>query len=271
MPIELDALIKTTEATETQLEKDIEDGKAAQARLAQVKAILTDLESNQKRRADLGATATTQLGKATAQAATITTGLAPLDTKLTALPAPITVAELDALADADLVDPPVAGVTKYDDYATAMATKDAALTKALTEVQEARATEAAARQQLDRAEASLRAACDAATAAAAKAQAAFDGAQAAGDTARLYWSVRQTKPLLAAVTDPATTKAVDDAKAALKTAFDAYADAVSERLAKEAALPKAQAERGKAADDLGAATALVLKRLAKEIAKVPVP
>ncbi len=115
MPTELDALIKTTEATETQLKKDIEDGKAAQARLAQVTAILTDLESNKKRHGDLGAGADTQLAAATAQAATITTGLAPLDTKLAALPPAISVAKLDEFADADLVDPPVAGVTKHDD------------------------------------------------------------------------------------------------------------------------------------------------------------
>ncbi|WP_437576623.1 hypothetical protein [Sorangium sp. So ce887] len=270
MATELDKLIVTEKGQQDALAKDISKGLAAQAGLAQVQAVLADLTALQRRRESLVEGAEARLAAANASAGEVTAGLVAVDAMFTNLPGTLKLTDLDALVAADLPAPPDATKKTYAAYVAARATADADAATATTAVALARDGEAQARVSIDRAEATLQAAVDvAATAAAAAKSALADAlrAKSAGDFAGAYWFEQRAKALAAVVSDAATSKAVTDAEAALRTAFDGAADATDLRIKAETALGQKQADRSKAGDQLGSAAGQVLKQLSNAVAK----
>lgn len=275
MATDLNALIATENGQKDALEKDISDGLAAQAKLSRVEEILKDLKSMRDRIQAAAASADARLEKAKATAAEVTTGLAPVEAMLADPARKPTLKQLDDLVAATLPEPrPDPAKEKYADYVAALAAADVALEVANAAAVRARDAEARARLAVDWAEAALEVEVNRAIKAAAAAKAALEealNARASNDVARVYWAQARAKALLGVVNSAATAKAISDAEAALVTATNAFAEAVSARLTAEAEIPKMQGNRSKALDQLGAASAKVLDLLVHLVANPPPP
>lgn len=268
MGIDLDTLIATEQGQRDALDKDISKGLSAQIGLAQKDALLADLSAIAQRRKDVVNSAEVSLKAATAAAADVTLGLSAIDAFLTKLPGTLKLSDLDALIAADLPAPPFQAKQKYSDYVDAQAKASAAVLTATTALTQARLDEARARVTIDRADLALKASVDVAVTAAALAKAALtDGlnARSASDLAAAYFAEVRAKDFVAVVS--ATATAVTSAEAALVTAVDSAADATNVRLTAEADLTAKQAARTAAGDQLGNATAHVLKQLRDAVKK----
>ncbi len=270
MPTNLVTLIASEKLQKTVLEQDISRGSAAQIKLAQVNALVDELSAADQRLQQLAAGADQRLADAKAKAAEVTTALAPIDAFLATLPAGAKVAALDALVDDDLTaTPPDPAKPAYGDYVAALAAADQAVAAAALAITLAADTTARAEVDVTRAEEALELSLGQAARLAADAKAALDEAlraKSGKDRARAYWAAFRAKALVDQVNAAGATTAVTDAKKAHKDKVDAYADAVAQRLAADAALAKAQADRSKAADQLGAVSALVLAAIQAKIA-----
>jgi hypothetical protein len=271
MATNLDTLTGQEKTLIDSIGQQITQGAAAQAKLAQVQALYTELLGMQQRRKTLvgdGAghtgSADASYADATHQADAAVAALGPVDTMLAALPV-ATQSALDDAFKAPLASPPDPAKTKFSDYVDALAAAQAALTAAGPAADHARVTSSRAREDATAAENSLQAAVDRALAALKETQAARDEALKANgnkDIARAYFYDARAKAAAKIAEATETSKAVTDADAALKAAYDAYADATDKRLQADAATIKAKADLAVAADQLGIAQVLVLKALA---------
>lgn len=275
MATDLDALIATEKGQKDALEKDISDGLAAQAKLAQVNQVLSDLASVRDRREAVADGAEARFDKAKAAATEATAALAPVDAMLDEAARKPTRKQLDDLVASTLPEPrPDPTKEKYADYVAALAAADVALEAAKAAAVRARDAEVRARLAIDWAEAALQAEVDRAVLAAAAAKAAAAEAlkaRASNDVGRAYWAQARAKALAGVVNGAVMAKAIADAEAALVTATNAFAEVVSARITAEAEIPKMQANRTRAVDQLGAASAKVLDRVLALVANPPPP
>jgi hypothetical protein len=280
MATDLDTLTGQEKKQKDTIEHQIAAGLAAQAKLAQVQALYAELVALQERRTALVGDGGAHVGSvdagyadASKGAADVLTALGPVDAFLGALPGTLTQADLEAVVNAALPSPPDSSKLKIGDYVDALAKEQNTLATAVTDAAKARVTVTRAREDLTAAEAALQAVADRATVALREAQAAKDEAlraRSGNDIPRAYWYDTRAKAAAGIVTASATKKAIGDAENALKAAYDAYADAVDKRLAAEDAVVKAQANVATLSDQLGDATAQVLKALAAVVkAKSP--
>ncbi len=266
MANELEALIKTEAGQQTALSGDITKGLSAQLALAQVTAILADLSATQLRRNGIINGAEERYTAAKASAGRATTGLADVDAMLARLPGTLTVAKLAAIVLEDLPTPPDATKKKHADYTAALAAVNTAVAAAYAALVAARTAETRARSAIDTAEAALQDTVAAPTTATAEAAAALADAlraRSAGDFAGAYWHELRVQSLVAEVMDAST--AVAAAEAALSAAMDAAAVAIDARIKAEQTLAVAQSKQPKAIEELGKASAQVLKKLSDAV------
>ncbi|APR76905.1 Hypothetical protein A7982_02252 [Minicystis rosea] len=274
MATDLNTLVAKEKAQKDALEQDVAAGATAQAKLLQVASVYDDLLAIQKRQAALAGGADARLANAKSRAAAVTAGLAPIDTMLASLPGGLKLKDLDDIVAKDLPKPPTASLKKWSEYVTALATAQTNLDTAQNNTERLRLAATRAQEDLALAEADVASSTDRAARAADDAEASLADAlraRGAGDFARAYWLEARAKALIAVVNAPETQKAVDDAKTALLSAANAYANATDKRLTAEADLVKKQADRTKAADQLGDASSQVLDALVAAIAKAKAP
>jgi hypothetical protein len=276
--IKLDVLLEQKRKQKSDLEVAIAGGTAAQGKLAFLSGVLADLDALEKRRQRLIADADKRFADAKTKASDVNTAVAPITTMLGSLPGKpkLELTALDAIVTQTLTVCPDPTKTKYGAYVTAFNEARAKLDESAAAAVQARDAAEVARIAIDRAESALQAMVDRDVATAKEAEAALsDGlrARSSADYARAYWAKSRITALVAvvapsdAVIASAKLKAFQNAKLAVTTAIDVYADAVSARLVAEAALAEDQAKRAKAADQLGEVTDDVLKKLLDAVAK----
>jgi hypothetical protein len=265
----LDETLKAEKEAQDKLESTAKAGVKAQADLTQVRAVVADLTGVAGRRDELAKGTDDRLTALAAKTKELETTLTDVNVSVDAMLAgpsvKVKVADLVAAVAANLVAP-LDPAKKYDDYdkalldaQTAFAVKQDAAAKAQNDAAKARLEIGAAETHLGHVLDGAAATADAAKAALADAV----RAKAANDLVGAYWAQYRAKALLKQATDAQAQaqKAVNDAKTALGTAMDAYADATDKRVKAENEAAAAKEARDTAADQLGKAAEQVLQAL----------